>query len=347
MSRRFVSFLVLSTSVLCTVSDPSLAQTTPLSATPLPAARALEARPQAQSLLSKSLWAQGRRAYQKDDYAQAARLLSQLLLINVSSTRRTEAEQLLSISEARVGHLRISSDIVGTDILVDNRSVGQTPLPGSWYVEPGAHSVEARSAQLPTQVKKVEAIAGGAVSVVFRLQPASNFSADSALARRLMGTSEGQRAPNDRLDAAKTFHTLALLTTGIVAVASLAAGVGYRVASTNRAAEARQLRAELSSVPEPTGQPCSQGTLFSAHCERLDQLDSDSYERQKSSERAFLAFAATGTFTLIYGLYIALSSDAPPAAGTARQRKTVQTGSFSPGVTPLLGGAQLSLSASF
>lgn len=292
----------------------------------------------------EALWAQGKRAYRANNFPETARLLALLLSHSLAPTRRAETEQLLSLAEGQVGRLRISSNVVGTDILVDGRNIGQTPLPHAWYLNSGKHHLEARSPGLPSQKRDITAVAGSALPIEFILRRPGALATESLRAKQLIGTAQGQRAPSDRFDGAKTFHNVVLLTGGVLSLASLAAGIGWRVSSTNRAAEARQLRAELQSIPDPTGQPCSRNSQFVRECIRLDQLEINSFENQRTSEQALLAFSAIGSLTLLYGLYVAFSSDEPPSS---TQRARLLPAGLTPNVVPLVGGAQLSITQAF
>lgn len=330
MSRRpLVGPLALALCTSLLVSTPALAQQP--SASPSAASRNRTG--------SLAQWEIARRAYAAGNFVRAAQLLSDFLDSESSSSQRSGAEQLLANAEAQVGRLRIQSDTVGAEIFVDGQSIGNSPFEREWYVAPGEHVVEARANQSPSQKVSIRAVAGGAVPINFRLRPPRGLSTASLRAANLMGTEEGQRPPTDPLDAAKTLHTVLLSATGTAALIGLATGIGFRVAATNRDAEARTLRAQLLTIPEPSNQPCSSGTVFETDCKRMARLHQLSYDDQRASDRAFLVFGAAGALTLAYSLLVAFDSDEPPRSDQLSDVKT--------SLVPLRGGLELGISARF
>lgn len=61
-----------------------------------------------------------------------------------SAPERSEAEKGLAAARTKLGRLQISVNMNGADVLVDNESVGQSPLPDLVDVGPGSHAIEAR-----------------------------------------------------------------------------------------------------------------------------------------------------------------------------------------------------------
>jgi hypothetical protein len=84
---------------------------------------------------------------------------------------RQAAEKLFTEAKAKVGTLNVTADMAAAEVLVDGKSVGKTPLTGPIFVEPGAHTLEARKEGVAPVKQPVEVIAGGEGAVNLVLTP--------------------------------------------------------------------------------------------------------------------------------------------------------------------------------
>ena len=60
------------------------------------------------------------------------------------AAERRDAEKGLAAAKAKVGEVTLKTDAAGAEIFVDGQPEGSAPLPGSLYLEPGNHTIEAR-----------------------------------------------------------------------------------------------------------------------------------------------------------------------------------------------------------
>ncbi len=105
----------------------------------------------------------GQTQYQLSDYAGAFGTLTRYLEDGgekIKADRRGEVESALKKLEARVGKLRVSSNVEGAEILVDDVKVGVTPLAEPLLVSAGRRKVSAASGTRPVVVRKID-VAGG------------------------------------------------------------------------------------------------------------------------------------------------------------------------------------------
>jgi hypothetical protein len=84
---------------------------------------------------------------------------------------RQAAEKLFAEAKAKIGTVSVKADMDAAEVLVDGKSVGKTPLAGPIFVEPGAHTIEARKEGAEPVKQPVDVIAGGEGSVNLVLTP--------------------------------------------------------------------------------------------------------------------------------------------------------------------------------
>ncbi|HEX2875879.1 MAG TPA: PEGA domain-containing protein [Polyangiaceae bacterium] len=110
--------------------------------------------------------------------ADAAKHFAQYLREHKDATEaeRQGADTGLSAAKALVSEVTLEVDATGAEIYVDGDLEGQAPLPGSIYLTPGAHQIEARKDGKTTSAE-VNATAGQATSVRLSLGRASKPAA--------------------------------------------------------------------------------------------------------------------------------------------------------------------------
>src|SRR5688572_11123121 len=94
---------------------------------------------------------------QRGHYVSAARHPTQLLAApgELPDKVGQEATSRLAQAQAQTGQLAISVDVAGAEIRIDGERIGQTPLEGNWYIEPGQHEVIISKAGYPVEERQV------------------------------------------------------------------------------------------------------------------------------------------------------------------------------------------------
>lgn len=120
--------------------------------------------------------------------ADAAKHFAQYLREHRDATdqERQGAETGLAAAKALVGEITLEVDAVGAEIYVDGDLEGQAPLPGSIYLSPGSHSIEARKDGKSAKTD-VTSSAGQASTVSVKL---------AASSKKPGGASGGAASPN-------------------------------------------------------------------------------------------------------------------------------------------------------
>ena len=201
-------------------------------------------------------------------YVSAARHLTQLLAApgELPPNVREEATTRLAQAEAQIGQLGIEVDVAGADIRVDGELIGRSPLEGNWYVDAGQHEVVISKPGYPSERRQVFALVGVTIPINVGLEALRREQASDALAAELMGTSEGQAPVRvDGRDGISTGSTIALVTMGTVAVASLAGAVVYWVSADAHESDGDELASNFwgqggcnSSSPPEFARDCAE-----------------------------------------------------------------------------------------
>ena len=124
--------------------------------------------------------------------ADAAKHFAQYLREHKDATdaERQGAETGLTAAKALVAEVTLSVDTNGAEVYVDGDLEGQAPLPGSVYLAPGAHEIQARK-EGKSATSSVNAAAGQSSSVSLKLTaPSSQQPAGAAAEPGVEGSSE-------------------------------------------------------------------------------------------------------------------------------------------------------------
>jgi hypothetical protein len=274
---------------------------------------------------------------QSGHYVSAARHLSLLLAApgELQGNVREEATHRLAQAEAEIGQLSISVDVTGAEIGVDGAVIGRSPLEGNWYIEPGQHEITVSKPGYPVESRQVFALAGVAIPVNVSLEVLRRQQANDEAAARLMGTREGE-APVavDRGNEMSTGSTVVLVTTGTIAVASLAAGIIFTASANGHDSDAEDLRARLRGASA-----CNPDTRFRAECALFKRELDDAHSDRQRAIVGFVGFGVASAATLGYALWLALDGNDSKSASTAM--------GVEPAVSISPGGASVSLQAQF
>lgn len=113
--------------------------------------------------------------------ADAAKHFSQYLREHKDATEaeRQGAETGLTAAKALVAELALEVDANGAEVYVDGDLEGQAPLPGSIYLSPGSHTIEARKDGKSAQ-QEVNASAGQTSSLSLKLASSRKKPAGAA-----------------------------------------------------------------------------------------------------------------------------------------------------------------------
>jgi len=107
-------------------------------------------------------------------YAEVARLVSRYLAEGgglLTAQDRTEASELVSTVRGFVSELAISVDQPGATILLDERPIGQSPLPAAVQVDMGQHRIRVRKAGFVDFTSTAELVGGQPFSLAATLTP--------------------------------------------------------------------------------------------------------------------------------------------------------------------------------
>jgi len=98
--------------------------------------------------------------------ADAAKHFAQYLREHKEATEaeRQGAETGLTAAKALVGEVTLEVDVIGAEVYVDGDMEGQAPLPGTIYLTPGSHEIQARK-DGKTASAQVNATAGQSTSL--------------------------------------------------------------------------------------------------------------------------------------------------------------------------------------
>jgi len=110
-------------------------------------------------------------------YRDAAAHLSYCIRHSTDEGARKEAERRLEKCRQFVGSVTVTTDTPGATVSVDGASIGQAPLDGELWLEPGAHTLKAqRQGRLPAE-KTLEIRSGDDVRVELKLGPSTAVAA--------------------------------------------------------------------------------------------------------------------------------------------------------------------------
>ena len=152
---------------------------------------------------------------------------------------RARSAALFEQARAKVAFIKITVDVDGADVFVDDRFSGKSPFDdGVMYVDPGELTISAKKAGHGELQKSVKLAAGGSATMRFDLDVARKAGESS-------GMSSGEPPPS-RVPA------FVLLGAGLIAGG---AGIGLRMVAGSKAGRADQQLADLR-VARGTQQPC-------------------------------------------------------------------------------------------
>lgn len=203
-----------------------------------------------------------------------------------------------------VGAFKVVVDEPGAQVVLDTELVGTAPLASVVYVDPGVHSIEARSPGKPPVEVKVEAVVGETYVLELRTETPRVPRASGATAPPPTADKDGTPGPPSDAggtSAAKRSRSLVpLLVTGGIALSAAGAGVAFTLFANDRSARIEELGARVGSSGCRSAQ--------SAECEELaDNVDRRDLERNLAIA-SFVTAGTAVTTSLVYLLFPATRS---------------------------------------
>jgi tetratricopeptide (TPR) repeat protein len=172
----------------------------------------------------------GETQYQLQDYAAALTTFERYLAeSNPSDPHRGEVEGSVEVLRARVGHVSITTVPPGADVLIDDQSVGRTPLDRPLLVSVGHRKITASLLGHSTVTRFVDVATDDNLSVTVPLP--STVDGSSAAASTALAASAG--APESRSNTGAVLRTVGWVGTGALAAGAITFGVLAARASSN------------------------------------------------------------------------------------------------------------------
>ena len=128
---------------------------------------------------------------------EALEAFEKFLAGSLDASPETTADARKSLAELRdkLGRIRIDCETAGSEVSIDGKNVGLTPLPDPIWATPGRHQVTAKHASAAPAVEDVDVTAGSVSTATMRMLP---LAVPVAVAPALMPDA----APNLDLQAA-------------------------------------------------------------------------------------------------------------------------------------------------
>jgi hypothetical protein len=224
-------------------------------------------------------------------------------------------------ARAEVAALAIEVNLTGADVLVDAQFVGKAPLDGEVYVDPGAHTVEAKLygyEMTPQKVLAVKAAPNGnkpadPQRVALTLVPAAGpgdkvpeaeakLGPVGAVPALPAGSASADAAappspPPGPTDQPPRLNKAVLISGGTITGIAIVAGVALVVVANGKGSDADTLTATLK---QPPGPPACQ--TFASTCSAINN-DRTAHDALSNAAKGVLVGAgAVGLATLGYAL---------------------------------------------
>ncbi len=222
-------------------------------------------------------------------WASAADHLRVALAGTPEGPARAALDARLADARSRVGTLTISVNVEGADVFVGNRFVGQTPLTGEVFADPGKSTVTVKKLNFDEMEKPFEVAARGHASVKFELV-AGGQSANPY-----------NRGVRSRVPA---------FVLGGIGLAAAGVGVAFYAAAISKSAAAGDVLTELKSAYSGQAAPCQPSH---AGCSTIYSLRKGHDLDMNVGTGLVVGGAALFAAGALYGVW-AFSGDSPAVA---------------------------------
>lgn len=245
--------------------------------------------------------------YQLQHYADAANFAAFAIQNAPPIERPEEIDRLrkaLDELKQRVGTVTVLVNRPGADVLVDNETVGTSPLSGELYVDVGPHQVEARFPGGVPAVERLDALAGEEYRLELNVPPSAGEAAMATSGSAATAPVDSAPPPVEP----KPSHTPSIIAASIGGVA-LIGGVVSLVVSAKQRDEAHNSLAELDGV-----NPCGPGS-DPARADRCGEIADQANRADTFRVLGFVGFgAALAAGAVTYVLWPSTSSERVGAA---------------------------------
>jgi hypothetical protein len=258
-------------------------------------------------------------------YLEAARHLSTFVRETTygTSPEREAAAKSLALAEKQVGRVFVQVDVPGADITIDGELAGRSPVTDPFYAEPGERVIriqkEGHEAYEKTQL--IEAGRTTQLKIALQSGPVPTLAASvtrytGALAATETDTpAEGVGPPPPGIakpaESAGTGRTVALVTTGGVALVAAGVWIGFALHGASLQREEDDLRARFGDPHQ-----CLQSTPA---CAELDDLG---HRRVTVNTIALVGGVSAGVSAAAFGATLLLW---PKAKSTVARAEIVPT----------------------
>lgn len=208
-------------------------------------------------------------------YRDAAEHLAYFMRLSPNKPPSADTKALFEKATAKLGALVIAVDAPAADVVVDGKFIGKSPIEDPVFVEPGAHTIEAR---LGAKRATADATTPAGSSRVFTLRLVN------------AGPSTDVRADGPSIPV--------LATGGAVTGAALIAGVTFTLVSNGKASDAAT---KWAGVVKAQG-PAACASASASGCQELHDLAISKSTFGSLAAWSFIGAGAVGISTLVYGL---------------------------------------------
>jgi hypothetical protein len=221
--------------------------------------------------------------------------------------RRTEdAKSLYERARGSLGTLTIDVDVKGADVIVDGKMVSTSPLEGPIFVEPGHHTLEARSAD-GRATEELDVLQGVARTIKLSVK------------KSLPLPSSSPPLPPPHLPPAPRSIVPGVVLAGIGG-AALATGLGFIVAANGNYSDSRGLSGAIHDATHS----CVPGAAnFDSRCEDLHSTASAANTESRVGVGLMIGGGAAAVAAVTYFLWP--KSTNTTSAGTPRLTPLIST----------------------
>jgi hypothetical protein len=178
----------------------------------------------------------------------------------------------LDDAKTHVATLKVSVDRAGAEIHIDARVVGTSPLAASVFVEPGAHTLEAR-------------LGGDKVSQILTFEAGHEYPVTLRLGVAGVSLSPSPRAANDDRSI------VPVIIGGTVAAIGAAGLITFGIAASSNTDKMKQLRAQNGAFG------CNDGTASAGDC-AAERDAADSHDKNRNLAVASAVVGAIGLVSI-------------------------------------------------
>jgi PEGA domain len=231
-------------------------------------------------------------------YRDAAEHLSFALhhiMAGATAEQRDKVGAALDLVEREVATVRLDVEPEGAEIRVDGVAIGQSPLAGDLFLDPGDHRVSVSRTGYDGRTETIAATKGERQPLAIRLERSIDAQPETT------SPPPSERVPpaGDRVAGSSRGvppKTVALVVEGAVAAVGLGVGVGFLLGRNSAVDERDRLRDELGTSgcsADPSSPACTDLRVANDRAERDGRLSAVGFV---SAGVAALGFGATWLF---------------------------------------------------